>query len=163
VIDFAQNIISRLHVQGQVPQVDCHQSLTPNALRIFIPLLVFSDNCPYEYLLAALQLPEQILAQLFMFPFSDQRLSPFFEEVDRVHAMLDVVTGSRREQKLRQLRRVLTETMVCITHLGFTIISLRRVGYRLQPTMLPHCAYQPLYPASYARAMSVQASSRGVF
>ena len=141
-VDMSQSIVS-LFRAGQSARICCHQLLPPNALRVLIPLVLFPESCPYSFLLAALRVPEQTLLTLITESQSSALVQPFFDEVERMNELLELaVPGSQREQHLRHLRRIMTDTMAACRQLGLTIVSLRRVGYRLQPTILPKAACQ---------------------
>ena len=64
---------------------------------------------------------------------SDSLPMTFSQLAEKATSLLQGITGRRREQQLRHLRRVMTEVMAGTTHLGLTVLSLRAVGYRLQP------------------------------
>jgi hypothetical protein len=138
VIDLSQSLVTRLQANQNAAHICCHQQFSPNALRLLIPLLLFPECCPHSYLLAALQVPEQKLIHLLTLAHADPLVLDFFHEVERSNALLEEARpGKGREQHLRYLRRVMTETLAGCSRLGLTIISLRRVGYRLQPTIFP--------------------------
>src|SRR5262249_38676808 len=101
-----------------------------------IPLLLFPE-CPYSYLLAALEVSEQLLLSLLTLSWSDPLVLPFFEEGERKKQLLHAASGSERELYLRPLRRIMSDTIVGCNQMGLTPVSLRRVGYRLQPTVVP--------------------------
>ncbi len=137
VVDLPHGIVSCLQTQPSARLLR-QEPFSPNALRMVLPLVLFADCCPYASLLAALQVSEQLLFHLLTLPLTDARVQPFFEEAERIAAVLHGVhPGRQRERLLHQLRRVMTATMAGCTRLGFTILSLRRIGYRLQPTILP--------------------------
>jgi len=152
VIDIAQSIVTLLSSpcpSSQPARVWCHQSFTPSALRALISLLRFPDTCPYTYLLVALQAPESLLVDLLTLS-SDPLTSTFYQTAEDYDSLLQDTTGQRREQHLRHLRRVMTDVMAGTKHLGLTVISMRNVGYRLQPT---------IHPEGYGRSKLYRLSS----
>ncbi len=139
VIDLAQSIVtllSRSNTSSLPACIWCHQPFTPGALRTLIALLRFPDVCPYAYLLAALQVPESLLIPLLT-EVSDPLPMSFYQRAENANGLLQEATGQRREQHLRSLRRVMTDVMAGTKHLGLTVMSLRGVGYRLQPLIHP--------------------------
>jgi hypothetical protein len=136
VIDLTQSIVTLLSspsTSTQPARIWCHQAFSPDALRVLLTLLRFPDICPYAYLLAALQVPESLLITMLT-EASDPLPMTFYQMAENAKGLLQGVIGQRREQHLRHLRRVMTDVMAGTKHLGFTIMSLRIVGYRLQPT-----------------------------
>jgi hypothetical protein len=139
VIDLTQSIVtllSRSNTSSLPARIWCHQTFTPGALRAFIALLRFPDVCPYAYLLAALQVPESLLIPMLT-EVSDPLPMSFYQRAENANGLLQEATGQRREQHLRSLRRVMTDVMAGTKHLGLTVMSLRAVGYRLQPLIYP--------------------------
>jgi hypothetical protein len=139
VIDLTQSIVtllSRSNTSGLPACIWCHQTFTQGALRALIVLLRFPDVCPYAYLLAALQAPEALLIPMLM-ELSDPLPMSFYQRAENAKSLLQEATGQRREQHLRYLRRVMTDVMADTKHLGLTVMSLRGVGYRLQPLIHP--------------------------
>lgn len=135
VIDPTQSIVTLLSsskTSTQPARIWCHQPFVPDALRALLALLRFPDLCPYGYLLAALQVPEALLITMLMQP-SDLFPVTFSQLAEHAYHLLQGVTGQRREQHLRHLRRMMTDVMAGTNHLGLTVLSLRAVGYRLQP------------------------------
>jgi hypothetical protein len=135
VIDLTQSIVTLLsssRPSTQPARIWCHQLFPPGALRAFLALLRFPDICPYAYLLAALQVPAPLLITMLT-EASDPLPMPFSQMAENAHGLLQGATGQRREQHLRHLRRVMTDMMAGTNHLGLTVLSLRAVGYRLQP------------------------------
>jgi hypothetical protein len=144
VIDLTQSIVtllSRSNTSSLPARIWCHQPFTPGALRTLIALLRFPDICPYAYLLAALQAPESLLIPLLT-EVSDPLPMSFYQRAENANSLLQEVTGQRREQHLRSLRRVMTDVMADTKHLGLTVMSLRAVGYRLQPLIHPERSSQ---------------------
>ncbi len=139
VIDLTQSIVTLLshsNTSGLPACIWCHQTFTQGALRALIVLLRFPDVCPYAYLLAALQAPEALLIPMLM-ELSDPLPMSFYQRAENANGLLQEATGQRREQHLRYLRRVMTDVMADTKHLGLTVMSLRGVGYRLQPLIHP--------------------------
>ena len=135
VIDPTQSIVTLLSsswTSTQPARIWCHQSFPSDALRVLLALLRFPDLCSYAYLLAALQVPEALLITMLT-EASDLLPTTFHQLAEKATSLLQGVTGRRREQHIRHLRRVMTDVMASTTHLGLTVLSLRAVGYRLQP------------------------------
>lgn len=139
VIDIAQSIVTLLESPSacsQPARIWCHQPFSPGALRALLALLRFPDICPYGYLLAALQVPESLLLTVLM-QASDSLPMTFSQVAERATGPLQEVRGQKREQYVRRLRRVMTDVMAGTPPLGLTVLSLRAVGYRLQPIVGP--------------------------
>jgi hypothetical protein len=139
VIDLAQSIVTLLsssNASSLPARIWCHQPFTSGALRTLIALLRFPDVCPYAYLLAALQAPESLLISMLT-EVSDPLPMSFYQRAEHANGLLQEATGRRREQQLRSLRRVMTDVIAGTKHMGLTVISLRAVGYRLQPLIHP--------------------------
>lgn len=135
VIDPTQFIVTLLSsskTTTQSARIWCHQPFTSGALRVLLALLMFPDLCPYAYLLAALEAPESLLITMLT-EASDLLPMTFYQLAENATGLLQGITGHRREQHLRYLRRVMTDVMASTNHLGLTVLSLRAVGYRLQP------------------------------
>ena len=136
VIDLTQSIVTLLSSSStstQPARIWSHQPFSPDALRVLLTLLRFPDICPHAYLLAALQAPESLLITMLTEASGPLPLT-FYQMAENATGLLQGAVGQRREQHLRHLRRVMTHVIAGAKHLRFTIMSLRVVGYRLQPT-----------------------------
>jgi hypothetical protein len=135
VIDLTQSLVtllSRSSTSTLPVRIRCHQAFSSDALRLLLTLLRFPEICPYAYLLAAFQVPLSLLITMLI-EAPDPLPMTFYQLAENAKDLLQGVGGQRRERHLRHLRRVMTEVMARTKHLGFTIRSLRTVGYRLQP------------------------------
>lgn len=133
VIDMPNAIISRL----QGTQICCHCRFSPRGMRLLILLLLFSECCPTVYLVAALRCSDAVLLALLTLPPADPAARTFFDEAERLSALLHT-PGKQREQYRHQLHKAMTEAMKTETRrLGFEIVPLRGIGYRLQVVQTP--------------------------
>lgn len=138
VVDLTQSIVTLLShssTSTQPAQIWCHQTFSPDALRVLLTVLRFAEICPYTYLLAALQIPPSLLITMLT-EASDPLPTTFYQLAENAKDQLQGVEGQRREQHLRHLRRAMTEVIAGTKQLGFTVMSLRTVGYRLQPAFI---------------------------
>jgi hypothetical protein len=129
-------------VQHQPACVLMNYTLTPNAMRLFILLLKSPNYCPFEYLIAALQAPEEVFRQVLLTPSLHDRAIPeivlFHSLVEDYAKRIDLaVPGKEREWYLRQMRRFMTEVIAGVKHFDLSVFTLRTCGYGLQHVTSP--------------------------
>jgi hypothetical protein len=134
-VDFDLGILSL--VQLQPTCVLLNHTLTPNAMRLLILLLKSPNYCPFEYLIAALQAPEEVFRQVLLTPSLYDRAVPeivlFHSLVEDYAKRIDLaVPGKEREWYLRQMRRFMTEVIAGVKHFDLSVFTLRTCGYGLQ-------------------------------
>jgi hypothetical protein len=141
VVDIERGLVSLIYAPPCEPashaRIVRHQEFSPNGIRVAALLLKESTYCPFEYLLAALQVPFSVIhSGLLAASASDV---PEFEDLaaDLATRINEAVPGEEREWLLRQMRRTMTEVTKGLKAFGLSVFTLRTLGYRLQQIVPP--------------------------